>query len=75
MAGAGEGRWLKKSDGTAYVPLPRNNAILRTPHDPEATYRYMTEAWKAANGDEGSEGWYRIIKNAGPRLVLGVPHG
>jgi hypothetical protein len=60
---------VKKSDGTAYVPLPRNNAILRTPDDPEATYSYMIRTWEADNGDQGSDGWYRIIKDAGPKLT------
>jgi hypothetical protein len=60
---------VKKSDGTAYVPLPRNNAILRTPDDPEATYSYMVQTWEADDGDQGSDGWYRIIKDAGPTLT------
>jgi hypothetical protein len=60
---------VKKSDGTAYVPLPRNNAILRTPDDPEATYSYMVRTWEADDGDQGSDGWYRIIKDAGPKLT------
>jgi hypothetical protein len=61
---------VTKSDGAAYVPLPRNNAILRTPDDPEATLRYMVGAWDAVNGDHGSDGWYRIIAQAeeGPKL-------
>jgi hypothetical protein len=59
----------KKSDNSAYVPLPRNNAILRTPDDPEATYNYMVETWEAADADQGSDGWYRIIKEAGPELT------
>jgi hypothetical protein len=60
---------VKKSDNSAYVPLPRNNAILRTPDDPEATYNYMVETWEADDGDQGSDGWYRIIKEAGPELT------
>ena len=60
---------VKKSDGSAYLPLPRNNAILRTPDDPEATLRYMIEAWERPDGDEGSSGWYRIIADAGPELT------
>lgn len=62
---------VTKSDASAYVPLPRNNAILRTPDDPEATLRYMIETWERSDGDEGSDGWYRIIAQAdeGPKLT------
>jgi hypothetical protein len=52
--------------GAAYVPVARNNEILRTPDDPEATYAYMVRAWEAADAESGSEGWYRIIAQAGP---------
>jgi hypothetical protein len=60
---------VTKLDGSAYVPLARNIAILRTPDDAEATLRAMIEAWERADGDEGSEGWYRIIAQAGPELT------
>jgi hypothetical protein len=55
--------------GAAYVPVARNNEILRTPDDPEATYAYMVRAWEAADAESGSEGWYRIIAQAGPAVT------
>jgi hypothetical protein len=55
--------------GAAYVPLPRNNEILRTPEDPGATYAYMIRAWSGPAAETGSEGWFRIIKQAGPELT------
>jgi hypothetical protein len=60
---------VKRSDGAAYVPLPRNNEILRTPTDPEATHAYMIRTWQDPNTEPGSEGWYRIIDQAGPELT------
>jgi hypothetical protein len=54
--------------GAAYVPLPRNNEILRTPDDPEATYAYMLRTWKTTDAETGSEGWFRVIAQAGPTL-------
>lgn len=60
---------VTKKDDSAYVPLPRNNAILRTPEDPEATLRYMIETWERSDGDQASDGWYRIIAQAGPELT------
>src|SRR4051794_2110351 len=60
---------VKNAGGFAYVPVPRNNEILRTPDDPEATYTYMIRAWEAVDGDFGSDGWYRIIEQAGPELT------
>src|SRR5439155_15462162 len=38
---------VTNAGGAAYVPLPRNNEILRTPDDPEATYAYILRAWEA----------------------------
>jgi hypothetical protein len=32
---------VKNAAGAAFVPLARNNEILRTPDDPEATYAYI----------------------------------
>ncbi len=55
--------------GAAYVPLPRNNEILRTPDDPEATYAYMLRVWGGPNAEIGSEGWFRIIAQAGEKLT------
>lgn len=52
--------------GWAYVPLPRNNGVLRTPQDPEATLRYMIDVWQKADAEQGSEGWDRIIAQVGP---------
>jgi hypothetical protein len=47
---------VTKSDGAAYIPLARTNAIVRTPDDPEATLRYMIDVWEAADRDHGSDG-------------------
>jgi hypothetical protein len=55
--------------GSSYGPLARNNEILRTPDDPDATYRYMLRVWEDPDADLGSDGWYRIIKQAGPELT------
>jgi hypothetical protein len=60
---------VKNSAGAAYVPLPRNNEILRTPHDRSATYAYMIRVWQDAGAETGSDGWYRIIEQAGPELT------
>lgn len=60
---------VKKSNGTAYVPLPRNNAVLRTPDDPQATYELMVRSWEAPDAERGSDGWFRIIEEAGPKLT------
>jgi hypothetical protein len=57
------------SGGAAYVPLPRNNAILRTPDDADATHAYMIQTWREADAESGSEGWYRIIAQVGPELT------
>lgn len=55
--------------GAAYVPVARNNEILRTPNDPAATYAYMVRTWEGSDAESGSEGWYRIIAQAGPTLT------
>ena len=60
---------VTNAGGAPYVPLPRNNEILRTPDDPEATHAYILRAWEAEDADDGSEGWYRIISQAGPTLT------
>ena len=60
---------VTKIDGSAYVPVARNNAILRTPDDPEATLAYMIETWQSDDAATGSDGWYRIIAQAGPDLT------
>jgi hypothetical protein len=52
--------------GAAYVPVARNNEILRTPDDPAATYDYMRRAWEAPDAESGSTGWDRVIAQAGP---------
>ena len=64
-------RGVKPRDGRAYRPLPRNNEILRTPDRPEATYAYMLGTWGDANADAeaGSEGWDRILAQAGPEYT------
>jgi len=60
---------VTNAGGAAYVPLPRNNEILRTPEDPEATYAYMIRTWRATDAETGSDGWFRIIAQAGPTLT------
>lgn len=55
--------------GAAYVPVARNNEILRTLDDPEATYAYIVRTWQEAEAETGSDGWYRIIEQAGPELT------
>jgi len=60
---------VKNAGGWAYVPLPRNNEILRTPDDPEATYAYMLRSWQHPDAERGSSGWYRLIKQGGPELT------
>lgn len=60
---------VTNAGGAAYVPLPRNNEILRTPDDPEATCAYMIRTWENPEAETGSEGWFRIISQAGPTLT------
>ena len=61
---------VKNKAGSAYRPVARNNEVLRTPDDPQATYEYMLRAWEDGPSDnEGSDGWYRIIHQAGPELT------
>jgi hypothetical protein len=61
---------VKTVGGAAYRPVSRNNEILRTPDDPEATYDYMMRAWTAESAaDAGSKGWDRIIEHAGKTLL------
>jgi hypothetical protein len=62
-----KGAGVRTVDDCAYVPVARNNRILRTPDDPQATYDYMLAAWPDA--DVGSTGWFRIIEQAGPELT------
>jgi hypothetical protein len=60
---------VTNAGGSAYVPVARNNEILRTPDDPEATYAYMTRTWQASDAEVGSAGWFRIVAQAGPELT------
>lgn len=60
---------VKNKAGSAYRPVARNNEVLRTPDDPQATYEYMLRAWEGQSDNEGSDGWYRIIHQAGPELT------
>jgi hypothetical protein len=60
---------VKNAAGSAFRPVARNNEILRTPEDPEATYAYMIAAWEAEGAEEGSNGWARIIEQAGPEFT------
>jgi hypothetical protein len=60
---------VKNAAGSAFRPVARNNEILRTPEDPEATYAYMIAAWEAEGAEEGSNGWARIIEQAGPEYT------
>jgi hypothetical protein len=60
---------VTNAGGAAYVPLPRNNEILRTPEDPEATYAYMIRTWRATDAETGSDGWFRIIAQVGRTLT------
>jgi hypothetical protein len=60
---------VKNAAGAAYVPLSRNNEILRTPDDPGATYAYMLRAWDGRSAERGSAGWDRILQQAGERLL------
>jgi hypothetical protein len=62
---------VKNAAGAAYVPVARNNEVLRTPDDAEATFRYMVDVWSTddAATETGSDGWDRIIRQAGPRLL------
>ena len=60
---------VKIASGSAYSPVARNNEVLRTPDDPQATYDYMVRAWADPDAEYGSTGWYRIIDQAGPELT------
>jgi hypothetical protein len=60
---------VKNAAGSAYTPLARNNAVLRTPDDPEATYACMLDQWKQESAGVGSAGWDRIIRQAGRTLL------
>jgi hypothetical protein len=60
---------VTNAGGAAYVPLQRNNEILRTPDDPVATFNYMIRTWRAPDAETGSDGWFRIIGQAGPTLT------
>jgi hypothetical protein len=60
---------VKIASGSAYHPVARNNEVLRTPDDPQATYDYMVGAWADTEAEYASTGWYRIITQAGPKLT------
>ena len=60
---------VKNAAGSAFRPVARNNEILRTPDDPEATYAYMIAAWEAEGAEAGSNGWARVIEQAGPEYT------
>jgi hypothetical protein len=59
---------VKNAAGSAFRPVARNNEILRT-ENPEATYAYMIAAWEAEGAEEGSNGWVRVIEQAGPEFT------
>jgi hypothetical protein len=59
---------VKNAAGASFRPVARNNEILRT-EDPEATYAYMIRAWEAEDADAGSNGWTRVIEQAGPEYT------
>jgi hypothetical protein len=59
---------VKNAAGSAFRPVARNNEILRT-ENPEATYAYMIAAWEADGAEEGSNGWVRVIEQAGPEYT------
>lgn len=60
---------VKTASGSSYRPVARNNAVLRTPDDPQATYDYMLRTWADPDEVHGAAGWYRIIAQAGPELT------
>ena len=60
---------VKIASGSAYNPVARNNEVLRTPDDPQATYDYMVRAWADPDAEYASTGWQRIITQAGPELT------
>jgi hypothetical protein len=60
---------VKIASGSAYHPVARNNEVLRTPDDPQATYDYMVRAWQADDAEYAGTGWTRIITQAGPELT------
>ena len=60
---------VKIASGSAYHPVARNNEVLRTPDDPQATYDYMVRAWQADDAEYAGTGWARIITQAGPELT------
>jgi hypothetical protein len=59
---------VKNAAGSAFRPVARNNEILRT-ETPEETYAYMLRAWESDTAEEGSNGWVRIIEQAGPEYT------
>ena len=48
---------VKIASGSAYHPVARNNEVLRTPDDPQATYDYMVRAWQADDAEYAGTGW------------------
>jgi hypothetical protein len=60
---------VKIASGSAYNPVARNNEVLRTPDDPQATYDFMVRAWSDPDAEYGGTGWQRIITQAGPELT------
>ena len=60
---------VKIASGSAYHPVARNNEVLRTPDDPQATYDYMVRAWQADDAEYAGTGWALIITQAGPELT------
>jgi hypothetical protein len=60
---------VTNSAGSAYVPQARNNEILRSPNDPEATCAYMIREWGSDKDQIGSDGWFRIIRQVGHMLT------
>jgi hypothetical protein len=60
---------VKIASGSAYHPVARNNEVLRTPDDPQATYDYMVRAWQSDDAEYAGTGWARIITQAGPELT------
>ena len=60
---------VKIASGSAYHPVARNNEVLRTPDDPQATFDYMVRAWADPDAEYAPTGWPRIITQAGPELT------
>jgi hypothetical protein len=60
---------VKIASGSAYHPVARNNEVLRTPDDPQATYDYMLRVWSDPDAEYGATGWPRIISQAGRELT------